>query len=261
MAAAKNTGTGSKKKAGPASKEQDQQTSDANNLGEEVAAAASDARKSLGDAASGATQNFRQQITERITAQQERAVDTLETVALLLQQAGEHARKEEKATVAEYTDRAAEQVERLSDAIRDREADQLITETKQFAQRQPGLFVGGALAAGFLATRFLRSSAQPQASNGQQEAAAGGELSGEDNASSGAYGGEELLAHAGDVSMGAGAAMGTSSASALGGTTLEEDAAILAAVEEEALLQQQGEGLGGTTGESFSDSAFDSETR
>lgn len=37
---------------------------------------------------------------------------------------------------------------------------QLVDETKQLARRQPALFVGGALALGFLSVRFFKSSPQ-----------------------------------------------------------------------------------------------------
>lgn len=140
----------------------EQQATSAADVAAEIGTAASEAGESVQAAASGLTQTFQQRITSQVTAQQERAVDTLETVALLLQQAGEHARKEDKAGIAEYADQAAQQIERFSTAIRDREPDQLLSDTRQLAQQRPGLFLGGALLAGFLGARFLRSSAQAQ---------------------------------------------------------------------------------------------------
>jgi hypothetical protein len=148
--------------------DKEQQTSDASGIGEELGAAASEAGDSVQAAAGELTQTFQQRITSQVTAQQERAVDTLETVALLLQQAGEHARKEDKAGIADYADQAAQQIERFSTAIRDREPDQLLSDTRQLAQQRPGLFLGGALLAGFLGARFLRSSAQAQQAGSDQ---------------------------------------------------------------------------------------------
>lgn len=272
MASEKNTGSKKNASGNSNKKDKEQQTE---NLGEEIGNAASEASETVQGAASDLTQNFRQQITGQITEQQKRAVDALETVALLFQQAGEHARKEENETIANYADRAAEQIEKLSHTIGDREVDQLVSETKQLAQKQPGLFVGGALAAGFLAARFLRSSSQEQESqNGQQQQQGSSESSGEGQSGTsessgqgqagtpGAYGtglGTPGVpygqAAAVDVEIevdtipGAGSTAGTTDTSALEGTILEEDAAILEELEEEERLRREAEKRDGSAGD------------
>jgi len=149
MAGSKNEKTGS----ATSSDEQDQQT---NGLGE----AATEATQQIQDQVVNLTQQVRQQATDQMLSQKDRVVDTLDTVALLLNQAGEHAQQQDKAMLAGYADRAAEQVAQWSDALRGQDVPQLLEETRQFARRQPMLFVGGALAAGFLGARFFRSSAQ-----------------------------------------------------------------------------------------------------
>jgi hypothetical protein len=60
--------------------------------------------------------------------------------------------------VSEYTEKAAELVEGFSGYLREKNVDQLLGEVERFARRQAALFVGGAFALGFLASRFLKSS-------------------------------------------------------------------------------------------------------
>lgn len=60
--------------------------------------------------------------------------------------------------VGRVTDRAAEQVERTADYLRRRDFDGLVRDTRDFARNHPEIFVGGAVLAGVLLGRFLRSS-------------------------------------------------------------------------------------------------------
>jgi len=143
-----------------------QNQSDAGNgLGETVTETAEQVQEQVMDL----TEQVRQQASDQITTQKERLADTLDTVALLLRQAGEHADLQDKAGLAGYVGKASGQVSQWSEALRERDATQLIDDTVQYARRQPMVFLGGALAAGFAGARFLRSSAQKaeQASNGQ----------------------------------------------------------------------------------------------
>ncbi len=104
----------------------------------------------------------RQQLTTQVTSQKDRAAGGLETAAGLLRGAGEQLRALDQPTVAQYVDGAAHQAERFSEQLRTQDASQLVEATERFARRQPMLFVGTALTAGFLVTRFLRSSGRQQ---------------------------------------------------------------------------------------------------
>jgi hypothetical protein len=266
MASGKTTNSG---------KAREQHANGAENLGEELEGAASEATQTVQEAAGGLTQNFREQITGQVTAQQERAVDTLETVALLLQQAGEHARKEDQAAIAKYADQASDQVERVANSIRDKEMDQLLSDGKQFAQQQPGLQVGGALLAGFLGARFLRSSAKAQQSSEEQGGgdsdnsgtdgqSTDGHSDAWDTTATGAYGDTgAAAADSGDLDTApsTGAMTGAAKSDPLEGMILEEEAAVLEELEQEELLRQEEEGIGGTTTDDACDDGRDPETR
>lgn len=54
---------------------------------------------------------------------------------------------------------SADTLERFSETLRNKDLDGLLREVQDFARSQPAMFLGMAVAAGFLATRFLRSSA------------------------------------------------------------------------------------------------------
>ena len=62
----------------------------------------------------------------------------------------------------------ADTTERFSNTLRDKDLHSVCSEAKSFSRREPALFLGGVIAAGFLASRFLRSSAQHTHSDDSQ---------------------------------------------------------------------------------------------
>ncbi len=70
------------------------------------------------------------------------------------------------ALAGKYGDTLAQQVEKFSSYIQDKEIKELVRDVEQFAKRNPIVFVSGAFALGILAARFLKSSSN-QASAGR----------------------------------------------------------------------------------------------
>jgi ElaB/YqjD/DUF883 family membrane-anchored ribosome-binding protein len=67
---------------------------------------------------------------------------------------------------ARYADRAADQVDHFADRLKDATVRDMLNETERFARRHPEAFIGLAVATGFLAVRFLKSStSRARASN------------------------------------------------------------------------------------------------
>jgi hypothetical protein len=60
--------------------------------------------------------------------------------------------------VADLTESFAEQAERLSSYIRDRDFPGFRDDLRNFARRRPGVALGAAVAVGMLAARFFKSS-------------------------------------------------------------------------------------------------------
>jgi len=150
----------------------------------DLGAAAAGAGEQVTERATNLGNQVRQRATEQVMSQKERVVDTLDTVALLLHQAGEHATEQDKAMLAQYVDKAADQVSRLSESLRDQDVTQLMDSTVQLARRQPMAFLGGALAIGFAGARFFRASAQQAQSQEQDQDASPPAVSGQDSSPS-----------------------------------------------------------------------------
>ncbi|MBA2469774.1 MAG: hypothetical protein H0V37_10295 [Chloroflexia bacterium] len=151
---------GSKKTSASAAKSSNGQGSETSEADIDLGAAASEVTEQIQDQVTGLTQQVRQQASEQLVTQKERLVDTLDTVALVLHQAGEHADLQDKAMLTQYVDKASSQVSQWSDTLRERDMSQLLDDTVRYARRQPMLFFSGALAAGFAGARFFRSSAK-----------------------------------------------------------------------------------------------------
>ena len=71
----------------------------------------------------------------------------------------------ERAPVSRLVESAADGLERFSGALRNQDLDGLVNDLNSFARRQPVAFFGVALAAGFLAVRFLKASGEPRSSD------------------------------------------------------------------------------------------------
>jgi hypothetical protein len=59
---------------------------------------------------------------------------------------------------AQYMRLAADQVDSVSEAFRRRDLNQLVSDVRDFARRQPTAFFGAAILAGFAVVRFLKTS-------------------------------------------------------------------------------------------------------
>ena len=106
----------------------------------------------------GLVDRVRNAASAQVSTQKDRATDTLGTLASAVRQSTQTLRDQQQDTVAQFVERAADQVDRWSATLRDRDVSQLMTDVQQFARRQPALFIGAAFAGGILVARFLKSS-------------------------------------------------------------------------------------------------------
>ena len=100
----------------------------------------------------------REQVSTRLSGQKDRAAEGLTSVADALRQTGQQLRGQDQQMVTDYIDSAAQQVERISNYLRQNDLGRLVDDIEGLARRQPGLFLGGAFALGLLGARFLKSS-------------------------------------------------------------------------------------------------------
>ena len=112
--------------------------------------------------AQGVMDRVRSAATTQLTTQKSRATDTIGSLATAMRGTTNTFREQKQDVVAQYVERAAEQLDRFSSHLREREVTDLLDDAGRFARRQPALFIGAAFAAGVIAARFLKSSAENQ---------------------------------------------------------------------------------------------------
>lgn len=131
-----------------------------------------------------AMEEARDAIRNMAEGQKTRAAEGLGSVAHALHETARTLSSEQQAVTARYTDMAAEQLERASRLLRDKDWDDLMAEAERFARQQPTLFIGGAIAAGFFLARFLKSVPATAAETGPPRTETGAS-----STASGPYGG------------------------------------------------------------------------
>jgi hypothetical protein len=102
----------------------------------------------------------KEQATNRLSMQKDRAVDSLGTVVTALRQTSQHLKQSNQAGIAEYAEKAADRVEQFSGQLRGKDVQTIVRDMEVYARRQPALFLGGAFVLGLLGARFLKSTAQ-----------------------------------------------------------------------------------------------------
>ena len=108
--------------------------------------------------AQAAWSEARESVRSSVAHQQQAAAESFGDMAGALRSAAQQLGGQRKDTVASFAEYAADGLERLSGTLRNKDLDTLVRDVEGFARRQPALFFGAAVAAGFLAIRFLKSS-------------------------------------------------------------------------------------------------------
>lgn len=100
----------------------------------------------------------------KLSEQQNEAAQGIGDFAGALRQAATEVEGRQQPTVAKLAQCAADGLDRLSGALRSKDLDSMVRDAEAYARRQPAAFFGVAVAAGFLAVRFLKSSRRDEAS-------------------------------------------------------------------------------------------------
>lgn len=100
-------------------------------------------------------------VSTLVSRQKDQAADSLGGVAGAIRDVGNRLQEQDQAGgVGQYAMRAADQVDRLSSYLRDRDLNTFFRDTETFARRHPDVFLGGTFLAGLLLARFLKSSSE-----------------------------------------------------------------------------------------------------
>ncbi len=103
-----------------------------------------------------------EQVKSQLGSQKHQASQRLVPVQSALRETAHQLRSQGQGPMAEYAEKASDQVERFSGYLRETDVDEIIEEVRGVARRRPALFLGAAAALGFFATRFLKSSSQEE---------------------------------------------------------------------------------------------------
>lgn len=106
---------------------------------------------------------MRERAGQQLTDQKNRATDGIGTIAHAVRNTTQELREHQHETLAEYVTSAADQLDRLSSRLKDKDIGDLLRDAQNLARRQPVLFIGSAFALGLLGARFLKSSPPSQA--------------------------------------------------------------------------------------------------
>jgi hypothetical protein len=104
----------------------------------------------------------REKAKSALEDQKGEAAHTLHSVADALRGSTGHLRQDNHETVAYYTERLADQVDRFSQDLRRKDVEQIMHDVENFARRRPEIVLGAAVALGFMAARFLKSHSPHQ---------------------------------------------------------------------------------------------------
>lgn len=129
----------------------------------------SDAAQAVKDRAGAMYDDAKETARSRLNEQKDVAAESLGDMAGALRDAGK--RRDESAghdVFSDLTDSAASGLDRLSGALRNKDVGSMLRDMESFARNQPIAFFGLALAAGFLAVRFLKASDPQVGGDGYQ---------------------------------------------------------------------------------------------
>ena len=123
------------------------------------------ARRNASEMATEATEKAQElaataseQLQGAVERQKAEGAERAHRIAQAIERAGDDL-GEEIPVVGDYVRRAAHEIDTLAEAVRERDAGELLGVAQDFARRQPALFAGVTGLLGFAAVRFLTASA------------------------------------------------------------------------------------------------------
>jgi hypothetical protein len=100
----------------------------------------------------------RDRAASSLTESRFQAANQIGGLASAFRRTSEHLRQEDQRRAADFTESLAEQVERASGYLRDRDFGAIRQDLEGLARRQPALVLGVGFAIGLLGARFFKSS-------------------------------------------------------------------------------------------------------
>ena len=114
------------------------------------------------DAASDTGKAAWEEVQSQFAQQSSFAADQTDKVSAVLRNMADEFDQQDQHTFSNYTHHLAGYSDSLSEKLREKDLSYFVDEARNVSRRQPALFMGGAIAAGFVLARFFRSSAEAQ---------------------------------------------------------------------------------------------------
>jgi hypothetical protein len=111
-------------------------------------------------------QQARDSARSSLTQSRQQAAERIGGIASALRNTSDHLRSDDERGMADLTRSLAEQTERLSAYLRDRDWRGFQADLGNFARQRPGVAIGAAVAAGMLVARFFKSSRRAAGTGG-----------------------------------------------------------------------------------------------
>jgi hypothetical protein len=124
--------------------------------------------KDMSSGKSGITDRMKQDGKQKIESGKRSAADQIDQVAQALSRAGEELNQSQP-TLANYAGQIASTVSNFATRLRDGSMDDLVSDTRELARRNPGLFLLGGVAFGFALSRFLKAGDYSAGEYGAEE--------------------------------------------------------------------------------------------
>jgi hypothetical protein len=106
-----------------------------------------------------------EQLKSQLANQKHQAAQRMTPLQAAFRETGQQLRNQGQGPVADYADKAADQLERFAGYLRENDVDKLLNDARGFARRNPAVYLGSGALLGFLATRFLKSSSEEATSS------------------------------------------------------------------------------------------------
>lgn len=102
----------------------------------------------------------RQQAEGMFDRQKSAAAEQTEKLATVFRKMAKEFDQQDQHYFSGYANNLARCTDGISQRLREKDLEGLMSQVQEYSRRQPAIFIGGAIAAGFILSRFLRSSSE-----------------------------------------------------------------------------------------------------
>jgi ElaB/YqjD/DUF883 family membrane-anchored ribosome-binding protein len=127
-------------------------------MAEQGRSSAEQAQEQVKEKAQEATEKARSTLREQVDGRSTQAGEQISQQAGDMRTLSQELRNQGKDGPAKLADQAADRAERVGSYLTQSDADRILRDAEQFGRSNPWAVIAGGLAAGFLASRFLKAS-------------------------------------------------------------------------------------------------------